>query len=163
MKLNWGFFPLVSLERKNIPKQLFLSKINFSVENKIFNNNSLVHDDSAVDYPHQSNIISCLLQSYDFWSMNLWLEMKWRISLSQSCTHWPVIFGKDNTTLDVGGKWIRREFTVPLPLAKMEFVCVVSICKTCFKIHWIIKDAEVLCENNSQISWREINFLQLLL
>ena len=25
--------------------------------------------------------------------------------------------------------------TVPLPLAKMEFVCVVSICKTCFKIH----------------------------
>ena len=113
VKLNWGFFPLVSLERKNIPKQLFLSKINFSVENKIFNNNSLVHDDSAVDYPHQSNIISCLLQSYDFWSMNLWLEMKWRISLSQSCTHWPVIFGKDNTTLDVGGKWIRRELAEP--------------------------------------------------
>ena len=128
MKLNWGFFPLVSLERKNIPKQLFLSKINFSVENKIFNNNSLVHDDSAVDYPHQSNIISCLLQSYDFWSMNLWLEMKWRISLSQSCTHWPVIFGKDNTTLDVGGKWIRRELAEPSQKVFWERRCILWDC-----------------------------------
>ena len=53
-------------------------------------------------------------------------------------------------------------FTVHLPLAEMEFVYVVGICKTCFKICWIMKDAEVLGKNHSQISWREINFLQLL-
>ena len=74
----------------------------------------------------------------------------------------PVIFHYDAQTLPVGRETWRLD-TVPLPRAKMDIVYVVGISKTCFKIHWIMKDAEVLCENSSQISWSKINFLQLLL
>ena len=97
------------------------------------------------------------LENLDFRIWKLWLfysaSAREAVAIGWACSAL-----KENNNWD----WDPHS-TVPLPRAKMEIVYVVGISKTCFKIHWIMKDAEVLCENNSQISWSKINFLQLLL